>query len=91
MADSILPYVKDNNAVLLANHGALTWGKDLWQAFTRMETLERCAQIYLQVRALGTPQYLTPRRSRNSTTTACAWGILRNKRETTKTGRRLPG
>ena len=25
-----------------------------------METLERCAQIYLQVRALGTPQYLTP-------------------------------
>ena len=60
VADSILPYVKDNNAVLLANHGALTWGRDLWQAFTRMETLERCAQIYLQVRALGTPQYLTP-------------------------------
>lgn len=60
VADSILPYVKDNNAVLLANHGAVTWGKDLWQAFTRMETLEQCAQIYLQVRTLGTPQYLTP-------------------------------
>lgn len=59
VADSILPYVKDNNAVLLANHGAVTWGKDLWQAFTRMETLEQCAQIYLQVRTLGTPQYLT--------------------------------
>lgn len=60
VADSILPYVKDNNAVLLANHGAVTWGKDMWQAFTRMETLEQCAQIYLQVRTLGTPQYLTP-------------------------------
>jgi len=59
-ADSILPYVADNNAVLLANHGAVTWGKDLWQALTRMETLERCAQITLQVLALGTPQYLTP-------------------------------
>lgn len=59
VADSILPYVEDNNAVLLANHGAITWGRDLWQAFTRMETLERCAQIYIQVRALGTPQYLT--------------------------------
>lgn len=60
VADSILPYVEDNNAVLLANHGAVTWGKDLWQAFTRMETLEQCAQIYLQVCALGTPRYLTP-------------------------------
>lgn len=60
VADSILPYVRENNAVLLANHGAVTWGKDLWQAFTRMETLEQCAKIYLQVRALGTPQYLTP-------------------------------
>ena len=59
VADSILPYVAENNAVLLANHGAVTWGKDLWQAFTRMETLERCAQITLQVRALGTPHYLT--------------------------------
>lgn len=60
VADSILPYVAENNAVLLANHGAVTWGKDLWQAFTRMETLEQCAKITLQVRALGTPQYLTP-------------------------------
>lgn len=59
VADSILPFVKENNAVLLANHGAVTWGKDLWQAFTRMETLEQCAKIYLQVQALGTPQYLT--------------------------------
>lgn len=59
VADSILPYVAENNAVLLANHGAVTWGKDLWQAFTRMETLEQCAKIYLQVRALGTPRYLT--------------------------------
>ncbi len=64
VADSILPYVADNNAVLLANHGAVTWGKDLWQAFTRMETLERCAQIDLQVRALGTPQYLTAEQER---------------------------
>ena len=59
VADSILPYVRENNAVLLANHGAVTWGKDLWQAFTRMETLERCAQILIQTRMLGTPQYLS--------------------------------
>ena len=64
VADSILPYVEENNAVLLANHGAVTWGKTLWEAFTRLETLERCAAIYLKVQTLGTPQYLTQEQER---------------------------
>lgn len=38
--ESIAPYCKDHNAVLLANHGALTWGKDLIEAYYRMEALE---------------------------------------------------
>lgn len=45
--DSIAPYCKDYNAVLLGNHGAVTWGKDLQQAFMRMESLEYYAQIIL--------------------------------------------
>ncbi|WNF39008.1 class II aldolase/adducin family protein [Bacillaceae bacterium IKA-2] len=41
--DSIAPYCKDYNAVLLANHGALTWGRDLMEAYFRMESLEHYA------------------------------------------------
>ncbi len=41
--DSIAPYCKDHNAVLLANHGALTWGRDLIEAYYRMESLEHYA------------------------------------------------
>lgn len=41
--DSIAPYCKDYNAVLLANHGALTWGRDLIEAHYRMESLEHYA------------------------------------------------
>lgn len=41
--ESIAPYCKDHNAVLLANHGALTWGTDLLQAYYRMESLEHYA------------------------------------------------
>ena len=37
---SIIPFLPDHNAVLLCNHGAVTWGKDLWSAFDRMETVE---------------------------------------------------
>ena len=45
--DSIAPYCKDYNAVLLAHHGPLTWGKDLFQAYMRMESVEFFAQVTL--------------------------------------------
>ncbi|MBT2687463.1 class II aldolase/adducin family protein [Bacillus sp. ISL-47] len=45
--DSIAPYCKDYNAVLLANHGALTWGRDITEAYFRMESLEHYALMLL--------------------------------------------
>lgn len=51
--ESIMPHVHDHEGLLLANHGALAWGRDLWQAFDRMEGIEHTAKIYAQVEALG--------------------------------------
>jgi L-fuculose-phosphate aldolase len=45
VADSIAPYCNTHTAVLLANHGALTWGKDLMEAYFRMESLEHVAHM----------------------------------------------
>ncbi|MBY0146435.1 class II aldolase/adducin family protein [Neobacillus niacini] len=45
--DSIAPYCQTHNAVLLANHGALTWGRDLMEAYFRMESLEHYATILM--------------------------------------------
>lgn len=45
--DSIAPYVKDYNAVLLSNHGALTWGGGVYEAYYRMETLEHYAGMLM--------------------------------------------
>ena len=45
--DSIAPYCKDYNAVLLSNHGALTWGGTLMEAYFRMESLEHYACVLL--------------------------------------------
>lgn len=45
--DSIAPYCRDYNAVLLANHGALTWGSDAIEAYHRMESLEHYALILM--------------------------------------------
>ncbi len=44
--DSIEPLIEKSDAVLLANHGALTLGADLMTAYFRMETLEHAARIY---------------------------------------------
>lgn len=45
--DSIAPYCRSHNAVLLANHGALTWGKDLMEAYHRLESLEYYATVLM--------------------------------------------
>jgi L-fuculose-phosphate aldolase len=46
-------YLKDHDAVLLANHGALTVGKTLIQAHYRMETIEHFAKIMFVAYQLG--------------------------------------
>ena len=45
LPDSIREYIKKSDAILLANHGALTVGADLLIAYHRMETLEHIAKI----------------------------------------------
>lgn len=50
---SIEPYLDDYNGLLLANHGALAWGQDVWAAFDLMETIEHSAKIYKAVHDLG--------------------------------------
>jgi L-fuculose-phosphate aldolase len=47
------PYVSHHNALLMANHGAVAYGDDLWQAFDRLETLEHTAKIAILAKALG--------------------------------------
>ena len=45
LPNSIAPYVRDYNAVLLANHGAVTWGNSLIEAWYRLESLEHYAMV----------------------------------------------
>lgn len=51
--ESIAPFLANHDAVLLANHGALTVGVDLTQAYYRMETLEHYAKTALVTKILG--------------------------------------
>lgn len=59
LGDAAEPLLARHVAVLLANHGALTWGQDLTQARIRMESLEHAARILLAARTLGRVSRLT--------------------------------
>ncbi|HEU5169290.1 MAG TPA: class II aldolase/adducin family protein [Gemmatimonadales bacterium] len=64
LGDAAEPYLARHVAVLLANHGALTWGSDLATAHIRMESLEHAARILAAARALGRLTHLTPEQVR---------------------------
>ena len=53
LTEAMRPLVKHHNALLMANHGAVAYGTDLWQAFDRLETLEHTARITILARSLG--------------------------------------
>ena len=56
---SVEPYLKTHDALLLANHGALALGKDVFAAYYKMETIEHFARISLVARLLGREHLLS--------------------------------
>jgi L-fuculose-phosphate aldolase len=54
----MLPYIPKFDALLMANHGALCYGEDVFQAYFKMETLEHIARITLVAELLGGPKVL---------------------------------
>jgi len=53
LPEAVSKYVKAHDGMLLANHGALTLGADLFAAYYKMETIEHFAKISLVARILG--------------------------------------
>lgn len=59
---AIAKYLQDHDAFLLENHGALTLGSDVYNAYHKMETMEHFATISLAARQLGGERELPPER-----------------------------
>ncbi|RKX26577.1 MAG: class II aldolase/adducin family protein [Candidatus Zixiibacteriota bacterium] len=53
--DSLEPFIADHNAFLLGNHGLLTIGRSLSEAYYRLETVEHFAKIFHLAQQIGTP------------------------------------
>ena len=56
---AVSKYIQAHDGLLLANHGALTAGRDLFGAYYKMETIEHFAHISLVARVLGRERVLS--------------------------------
>lgn len=59
LGESIVPLVRDANAVLLSNHGTVSWGKSPQDALHRTEILEAYCRTLILARMLGPIQRLS--------------------------------
>jgi L-fuculose-phosphate aldolase len=58
LTDALEPLIPHHDAILMANHGVVTFGSSLESAYMKMETVEHFAKIALVTHLLGTEQPL---------------------------------
>jgi L-fuculose-phosphate aldolase len=59
LTEALEPLVPQHDAILMANHGVVTFGSNLLQAYMKMETVEHFARISLVTHLLGRQQLLS--------------------------------
>ena len=59
LPEAVRKYISAHDGMLLANHGALTVGPDLFAAYYKMETIEHFAKVSLVARLLGRENLIT--------------------------------
>jgi L-fuculose-phosphate aldolase len=59
LADAVVEKVKEASSILLGNHGLVTTGRNLREAYYRTEVVEESAKIYLISKAIKEPKALT--------------------------------
>jgi L-fuculose-phosphate aldolase len=63
LPDTIVPYVKDCNTILLANHGTVTFGPTLENAYFNTEIIDAYCKILLLAKQLGRINYFNDQKT----------------------------
>lgn len=58
LANIIIPYLSEKNSCLLGNHGTISCGRTLEEAFISAEYVEDASKIYYYAKTLGKPQII---------------------------------
>lgn len=60
LGESLLPYVKDANTILLQNHGTVTFDVDFEQCYYKLEIVDAYARVLLLAKEVGSIRQLSP-------------------------------
>jgi L-fuculose-phosphate aldolase len=63
-AETVIPYVKDCNTIILANHGTVTFGPTLENAYFNTEIIDAYCKILILARQLGSINYFSEQQTR---------------------------
>lgn len=74
-ADSILQFVQKTNAIVLANHGVVSYASGLERAYWLTEILDSYCRILINSRALGVPKYFDGTQMRELLDLKERWGF----------------
>ena len=58
LTEPMLPYIPKYNAIMMGNHGVVSYADDVYKAFFNMETVEHFARITFVAEMLGGPKVL---------------------------------
>lgn len=59
LLEALEPFIPDHQAILMANHGVVTYAEDVLHAYMHMETVEHFAKISLVTHLLGRQEVLS--------------------------------
>jgi L-fuculose-phosphate aldolase len=73
-ADTVLPFVNKTNIIILANHGTVSFGVDVEQAYWWTEILDAYCRILMLSRQLGNVSYFNENEERELLDLKQKWG-----------------
>ena len=73
-ADTVLPFVKKSNVIILANHGTVSFGETVERAYWWTEILDAYCRILMLARDLGRVNYFTEAKERELLDLKTKWG-----------------
>jgi len=75
LAESVVPYLRDYNGLLLEHHGVVTWGDSVLQALYRLESIEHNAAVTMYTRMMGIERPMTNSQIDGLIALRSAWGV----------------
>jgi L-fuculose-phosphate aldolase len=73
-ADTIIPFVKRTNILILANHGTVSYGETVEQAYWWTEILDSYCRMLMLAKQLGNVSYLSGQKSQELLDLKDQWG-----------------